>query len=378
MYSGNTVSYKTIMNKLFRDFPFQEKINDEECLEWLAEFMAHTNSGVVMESKVSYIDIKDGRGDLPFDLHKIKQVATVTGVETAEEASCGGGHLIPMRWSTDNFHKRYHRDDRDYTSQSVNTYTVGQNFIFPSFSCGVVALAYEAIPTDEEGYPTIPAEQQWLEGATHYIAAKIAKKLWLMNELTSEKYREIDKDRDWYFAQAVNHSKQWNGVDEAESFKNQMVRTIPSIQDHASFFANMQLPEQRFFKGNSNTQISLNNTRNVMSGIPNTTTISNTNTTIPTLTTGIASSITQTSASCANQITAYGSSSITSHGICYSTSPNPTLLDGVINLGAISTASVFVTAISGLTAGTFYYARAFVSNAQGTFYGNEITFTTLP
>ena len=378
MYSGNTVSYKTIVNKLFRDFPFEEKFNDEECLEWLAEFMAHANSGVVMESKIAYIDIKDGRGDLPFDLHKIKQVATVTNVIDAEDALCGKGHIHPMRWATDNFHKRYHSDDRDYTTQSINTYTVGQNFIFPSFSCGVVGIAYEAIPTDEEGYPTIPAEQQWLEGATNYIAAKIAKKLWLKNELASDKYREIDKDRDWYFSQAVNHSKQLNGVDDAESFKNQMVRTIPSIQDHASFFANMQLPEQRYFRGASNTTISLNNATGLLNGIPNTATVGTTNTASPTLITGIASSITQTTASCANQITSYGGSAITTHGICYSTSPDPTLLDSNVNLGPVSVVGAFVTPLTGLLAGTTYYVRAFASNGQGTFYGNEITFTTLP
>ena len=30
--------------------------------------------------------------------------------------------------------------------------------------------------------------------------------------------------------------------------KNATVRTIPAMQDHASFFANMQLPEQRKFR----------------------------------------------------------------------------------------------------------------------------------
>ena len=168
MYSGNTVSYKTVVDKVFRDFGFKYDINDEEVLEWLAEFMAHTNAGVVMEDKVCYLDICDGRADLPNDLYKIKQTAQVEGAKDTEDAACGRGTLIPMRWSTDNFHLRYHKDDRDYTTQSRNTYTVGQGFIFPSFSKGMVAISYEAIPTDDCGYPTIPAEQQWLEAGAHY------------------------------------------------------------------------------------------------------------------------------------------------------------------------------------------------------------------
>jgi hypothetical protein len=71
--------------------------------------------------------------------------------------------------------------------------------------------------------------------------------------LQADKFQIIERDRDWYFAQAVNHAKQWNGVDEAETVKNSVLRTIPAIQDHASFFANMQLPEQRKFRPKAGT-----------------------------------------------------------------------------------------------------------------------------
>jgi hypothetical protein len=263
MHSGNTVSYKAIIDKVIRDFGFNYEINEEEGVEWLAEFMAHTNSGVVMEDKIAYIQVCDGRGDLPFDLHKIKQTAHLEGITTLEEAECGQGRMYPMRWATDNFHTRYHKDNRDYTTESRETYTVGQGFVFPSFDKGFLAISYEAIPTDDCGYPTIPAEQQWLAAASFYVGHKVAFKLWLRNELTGDKYQIIERDRDWYFAQAVNHSKQWNGVDEAETVKNSWVRTIPSLQDHSNFFANMQLPEMRKFRPKAG--IGLVSTINVLS-----------------------------------------------------------------------------------------------------------------
>lgn len=377
MYGGNVVSYKAIIDKVLRDFAFEEKVNNEECLEWLAEFLAHTNSGVVMESKVEYIDITDGRGDLPFDLHKIKQCAKVSGVINAEDAQCGKGSIIPMRWSTDNFHKRYHSDSRDYTTESADTYTVGQGFVFPSFHCGVMAISYDAIPTDCDGYPTIPAEQQWLEAAAFYLAHKIARKMWLRNEITSEKYQLIDRDRDWYFAQAVNHSKQWNGVDEAESFKNQMVRTIPTIQDHASFFANMQLPEQRNFREKSGPLGGGGFVNNLPQGIPTSTSTTPVDY-LPIITTGSATSITNTTAICINNLVSYGSTSITNHGICFSTTADPTIDNTVVNLGTIAAPQQFTTNLISLTANTTYYARAFATHGTGTSYGNQITFTTLP
>jgi hypothetical protein len=255
MYSGKVFSYKYIVDKVFRDFGFNDDINDEEGSEWLAEFMAHTNVGIVLEKKLAAIKIKDGRGDLPSDLHKIIQTAYVDGVNCLEDIICGKGSRLPMRWATDSFHARFHLNKNDYLCDSRLTYTVGQNFIFPSFSIGYVLLSYDAIPTDEEGYPTIPAEQQWIEAASYYIAYKIAKKLWIRNELTSDKYQVIERDKEWYFAQAVNHSKQWNGVDQAESVKNSHVRTIPNLQDHNTFFANMQFPEQRYFRSKNDSSI---------------------------------------------------------------------------------------------------------------------------
>jgi hypothetical protein len=253
MHAGKTVSYKAILDKVIRDFGFNYDIQEEEGVEWLAEFMAHTNVAVTMVEKIEYIQICDGRGDLPFDLYKIGQTAHIEGVNTIEEAQCGEGQMYPMRWKTDYFHKRYHHDTRDYTTEGRETYTVGQGYIFPSFDKGFVAMSYSAIPTDDCGYPTIPAEQEWLEGAAHYVAHRIGRKLWLRGELSNDKMQYIERDKEWYFAQAVSHAKQWNGVDEAETVKNSVVRTIPDLQAHASFFANMQLPEQRKFRPKAGT-----------------------------------------------------------------------------------------------------------------------------
>tara|TARA_R110000851_G_scaffold140946_5_gene278447 strand:+ start:625 stop:1422 length:798 start_codon:yes stop_codon:yes gene_type:complete len=247
MYSGKMVSSSTIIDKVHRDWGLE--MSDEQAYEWLAEFMAHTNVGDVMSQRIAYIIICDGRGDLPFDLHKIETVAYLDCIDTLEQAECGEGRITPMRWSSDKFHARYHKDDRDYTTESANTYNVSDNSIFTSFSSGFVAMAYDAIPTDKSGYPMIPGEQQWLEGATHELVWKAARKLWITDSISDKKFQKIEQDRDWYFAQAVNHAKQWHNVDHAESVKNSIVRTIPDIQAHASFFANFQLPEQRNFRG---------------------------------------------------------------------------------------------------------------------------------
>jgi hypothetical protein len=65
----------------------------------------------------------------------------------------------------------------------------------------------------------------------------------------------------------------------------------------------------------------------------------------------------------------------TTRGVCYSSSPNPTTANQVVNSG--SGIGTFTKNINGLTSGTTYYVRAFATNSTGTYYGNELSFTTL-
>lgn len=96
---------------------------------------------------------------------------------------------------------------------------------------------------------------------------------------------------------------------------------------------------------------------------------------IPTLTTSPISEVSHTTAKSGGNITFDGGEQIFTYGVCWSTSPNPTILDNktLNGLGAVD----FVCSISGLAPFTTYYVRAFATNSVGTGYGNEISFTTL-
>jgi hypothetical protein len=94
------------------------------------------------------------------------------------------------------------------------------------------------------------------------------------------------------------------------------------------------------------------------------------------ITTNNLSSITQTTAVCGGNIASDGASSITSRGVCWSsTNSNPTILDTKTNNG--TGIGSFTSSITGLTAGTTYYVRAYATNSVGTAYGNTRTFVTL-
>ena len=94
----------------------------------------------------------------------------------------------------------------------------------------------------------------------------------------------------------------------------------------------------------------------------------------PTITSSSIASITGSSAIGGGNITSNGGAAVTQRGVCWSTSPNPTTLDNISIDGTGS--GSFTSNLTGLTANTTYYVRAYAINSAGTAYGNEQAFVT--
>ncbi|MCX6225207.1 MAG: T9SS type A sorting domain-containing protein [Bacteroidia bacterium] len=97
--------------------------------------------------------------------------------------------------------------------------------------------------------------------------------------------------------------------------------------------------------------------------------------TLPTVNTYPVTGITSFSAEGSGNLISNHAESATDRGICWSTNRNPTLSDGKASAG--NGLGVFTVTLSGLTANTTYYLRAFATNSAGTGYGAELSFTTL-
>ncbi len=96
---------------------------------------------------------------------------------------------------------------------------------------------------------------------------------------------------------------------------------------------------------------------------------------LPTVATAAVFSVTTHSALLGGTITASGGSSITERGIVWSVNSNPVLSNNKIVMG--SGAGSFMLTENNLPAGKKIYVRAYATNAGGTAYGNEVSFSTL-
>ena len=97
---------------------------------------------------------------------------------------------------------------------------------------------------------------------------------------------------------------------------------------------------------------------------------------LPVVSTTAVSDITTTSAISGGNVTNEGGTPVSRRGVCWSTTPNPTVGVNDTTWNA-SGPGIFTSWIYPLIPNTSYFVRAYAVNAEGTAYGTEYSFTTL-
>ena len=96
---------------------------------------------------------------------------------------------------------------------------------------------------------------------------------------------------------------------------------------------------------------------------------------LPEVATTPFSDITTSSAMGGGDVIDDGDGDITARGVCWSTSPSPTVSDGNTQSGAGM--GTFFINITDLLSNTLYYVRAYATNSEGTGYGEELLLKTM-
>ncbi|MCF8304077.1 MAG: carboxypeptidase regulatory-like domain-containing protein [Bacteroidales bacterium] len=88
--------------------------------------------------------------------------------------------------------------------------------------------------------------------------------------------------------------------------------------------------------------------------------------------------LSQISAEVRGEITELNCAQIIQHGHCWSKEPEPTLNNSITELGSMQVPGEFTSELDFLMYDTKYYVRAYATNRYGTFYSEEIEFSTPP
>jgi len=116
-------------------------------------------------------------------------------------------------------------------------------------------------------------------------------------------------------------------------------------------------------------------TSSVVTGYGNEVTFTTSSLSAPAVITGSVTGIQFNTAVASGNVTSDGGSAISARGICYSTTPNPTIAGPKTT--EPGTTGFFTSNITGLLPQTTYHVRAYATNNSGTNYGADSVFTTL-
>ena len=124
------------------------------------------------------------------------------------------------------------------------TFDINNNHITLSVKEGNVCIAYLAVPTDDDGLPLIPEDTSYQLAIKKYLTMKIDYIAWRRGELRSDIFQHSEQEWQWYVGQAGNKAKM-PSIDQLEGIKNQVMRLLPNINAHETFFATQVSPEIR-------------------------------------------------------------------------------------------------------------------------------------
>lgn len=281
MLNSKLVSTKELVATVYRDGGYTTEISYSDCIEWTAECLDLIAAPQGYIKKVTDINnpviIENYRGKIPADLVQIIQTAkldnsypqssmvgtaldytgvvfdkdgngtitqVVNGKVITAPLSSIGCKLIPMRYATDTFNLGLHCNDCiDTLVDSDYTYELNNDYIFANFKTGKVVFSYLGYPIDCDGFPMIPDNIKFKQAVKSYLMERIDYKLWRKGELNTAVYSKSEQERMWYIGAAQTQA-QIPSIDQAESWKNRMVKLLPEFNAQSNFFRRGSNQEQ--------------------------------------------------------------------------------------------------------------------------------------
>lgn len=215
----NLINIREILSRIMRH-PLMIDITMEATIQYTLDFIGIVGLPNLYLDKIEELDIHQFRSKLPCDLIAIRQVKDVK-------------NNISLRATTDTFHLIH--DEKKPIMRQEGTFKTQGNIIYTSFKEGKIAIAYRAIPVDEEGLPMIPDNSIFLKALELYI-----KKEWFtiqfdMGKIAPAVLQNVQQDYAWKVGQ-LNTEFTLPSVSEMEAISNMMSQLLPRTNEFRKGF----------------------------------------------------------------------------------------------------------------------------------------------
>jgi hypothetical protein len=235
MYNGNTVSLKRILWNVM-NHPLAQSLTYEIAAGFASEGIRLVGAPLGYEDKVTNpkLHIVGYKALLPDGIINIK------GARAFPDKNFQESKAIPMTYATDIYHEaaacQDGTEDCEVNSLGLEaTYTTSAGVFTASFPEGYVELAYEALATDEDGFPMVPDNQDFLLAVEYYILFRFLAPLYDIGKISDKAFGRIEQQKCWYMGAASSDMKIAN-MDHAEAMFNSINRLIVNSGAQRNFF----------------------------------------------------------------------------------------------------------------------------------------------
>lgn len=204
------INIRLILDRCLRH-PLMSDLTLEAAIQFLTDFLGIMGLPTTYIDTIEEVSIKEYRGLLPCNLISINQVRW-------KEQN------IYLRSMTDLFNGSYSKENGEATFKTQG------RVVFTSFRDGTLEISYKSIPVDNEGYPLLPDEPNFLRALELYIKKQWFTILFDMGKITPAVLQNTQQE---YYAAAgaCNNSFLIPSVSEMESIKGLMNQMIPRFNE---------------------------------------------------------------------------------------------------------------------------------------------------
>lgn len=243
--TGKKVSVKNIIAKVFRDLDIREESDFINMIEWADEALAHIGVFDQLETKYWCTDIKFYKAELPCDMVYINSISvdgqnlTVAnnpyGVQHYDsyETHADSGLSVNIDKVKNSAYGGFIDFDKYY-----NSFTIQNGYIKFAQKEGTLNISYQAIPSDEEGYPLIPDDVSFREAVYRYIVYK-----WMYPQVIKGKIDKAflaDAEQKWYwYCNQAGAKAMMPDITKLENIKRNFLKLKPDLRRFDNFFNNL-------------------------------------------------------------------------------------------------------------------------------------------
>lgn len=256
IYSGQVVSVKTVIAKVYRDLDLREEDNFINFLEWSAEALEKIGAFTQLESKSEDITINNYVGRLPDDLVYLTSVG-YNGFPILPTENLTGPLIIDNTQPSIPQYAFYQKKiqnavfvassgfegDNSQIKYDKLTYKIVNGCIKTGIISGCLKIGYEAMPLDFEGYPLVPNYVEFKEALYWYIVMKYTYPLWRRGEVRDGIKEDAEHNWHWYCQQAANKAM-IPDLNHLENIKRSYLSLRPKTEQFRNFFNNLNSTQQ--------------------------------------------------------------------------------------------------------------------------------------